>query len=77
MLGNEDSVGEGFDAGSDDSTEITMCWFTVLLAAGNDTASKTVLAVGALRHCGRIETSAHTLRIVASEPGGNFQGFTL
>ncbi|KAF6227001.1 hypothetical protein HO133_008442 [Letharia lupina] len=49
----------------------------VLLAAGNDTASKTVLAVGALRHCGRIETSAHTLRIVALEPGGNFQGFTL
>lgn len=41
-------VNDGSGIVSDGKAEILVCWFTVSLAAGNDTASKAAMAIGAL-----------------------------
>ena len=79
MPGAEYGVDKGCGIGSDGNAETLPCWSTVSLAAGGGTASKTAVAIGALRVCKRAETSAHALRIVALElgPRASLQVFKL
>lgn len=76
--GTEYGVEERFGIGSDGDADVVY-WFTVSLAAGNETASIAAIAIGALRGGKRIERSAHALRIVVIElrPRGSLQGFAL